>query len=116
MFFAMFKKCLAVLIGLALTATGLWASGADEEESAVATEKEMVLDPSTGKMVTAPEYGGTLTWPTTVFPPSADNWWNLGWAMHFTSGVTEKMSHINWAVSRDIWDGTQSDRPEVAKG
>ena len=100
MFFAMFKKCLAVLIGLALTATGLWASGADEEESAAATEKEMVLDPSTGKMVTAPEYGGTLTWPTTVFPPSSDNWWNLGWAMHFTSGVTEKMSHINWAVSR----------------
>ena len=116
MFFAMFKQCLAVLIGLTLTATGLWASGADEDESAAASDKEMVLDPSTGKMVTAPEYGGTLTWPTTVFPPSSDNWWNLGWAMHFISGVAEKMSHINWAVSRDIWDGTQSDRPEVAKG
>ena len=33
-----FRKCLAVLIGLALTATGLWAAGA-EEESAVAAEK-----------------------------------------------------------------------------
>ena len=26
-------------------------------------EKEMVTDPTTGKMVTAPEYGGTLTYP-----------------------------------------------------
>ena len=55
-----FRKCLAVLIGLALTATGLWAAGA-EEESAVAAEREMVLDPTTGEMVTAPEYGGTMT-------------------------------------------------------
>ena len=120
MFFAMFKQCLAVLIGLTLTATGLWASGADEDESAAASDKEMVLDPSTGKMVTAPEYGGTLTWPTVVFPPSSDNWWNLGWAPHLISGVNEKMSNVNWAVSRELWDGTDQQygpaRPPIIQG
>ena len=57
------RTCLAVLFGLALTATGLWAAAA-EEEPAAAMGKEMVLDPTTGKMVTAPEYGGTFTWGT----------------------------------------------------
>ena len=74
-------RTLAVALVLVLTATGLWAAGDSDSDDSAAADKEMVLDPSTGKMVTAPEYGGTLTWPTTVFPPSADNWWNLGWAM-----------------------------------
>ncbi len=52
------RTSLAVLCGLALTATGLWASPAAEEEPAAAMEKEMVRDPATGKMVTAPEYAG----------------------------------------------------------
>ena len=108
----------AVAVVLILSATGLWASGA--EEGSAAADKEMVLDPSTGKMVTAPEYGGTLTWPTVVFPPSADNWWNLGWAMHFISGVNEKMANINWAASRELWDGTQTEygpaRPPINHG
>ena len=59
--FKVFKKCVAVAFGLALTATGLWAAAA-EEEPAAAMEKEMVLDPTTGKVVVAPEYGGTFTW------------------------------------------------------
>ena len=57
--YVIFRKFLAVLFGLVLTATGLWASGA-EEEPAAAMEKEMVTDPTTGEMVTAPEYGGTI--------------------------------------------------------
>ena len=59
---AIFRKILAVLLGLVLAATGLWASAAEEEEPAAAMEKEMVMDPTTGKMVTAPEYGGTITY------------------------------------------------------
>ena len=54
------RRTFAVALVFVLTATGLWAAGA-EEEPAAAAEKEMVLDPTTGKMVTAPEYGGTLT-------------------------------------------------------
>ena len=38
--YVIFRKFLAVLFGLVLTATGLWASGA-EEEPAAAMEKEM---------------------------------------------------------------------------
>ena len=58
-----FRTCLAVLAGLVLAATGGWASPAGEEQPAAAMDKEMVRDPATGKMVTAPEYGGTLTYP-----------------------------------------------------
>ena len=59
----MFKQGLAILIGLALTATGLWAAGgSDSDDSAAAADKPTVTDPTTGEMVTAPEYGGTLTY------------------------------------------------------
>ena len=66
-----FRTCLAVLASLAIAATGAWAGG-EEEQPAAAMEKEMVLDPTTGKMVTAPEYGGTLTFAVKLEPPSAD--------------------------------------------
>ena len=56
----LFTRTFAVALVLTLTATGLWAAGA-EEEPAAAVEKEMVLDPTTGKMVVAPQYGGTIT-------------------------------------------------------
>ena len=99
---------LALILGASVFMAGqVWAA-------------KYVTDPSTGKVVTAPEYGGTLTWPTVVFPPSSDNWWNLGWAMHFISGVNEKMANINWAASRELWDGTQGSygpaRPPINHG
>ena len=50
-----------VVLVFALAATGVWASPAGEEEPAAAADKEMVLDPTTGEMVTAPQYGGTMT-------------------------------------------------------
>ena len=61
------KKCAAILIGLALTATGLWAGGGADTEPAAAAEKEMVMDPTTGEMVSAPEYGGTTGQSTEFF-------------------------------------------------
>ena len=39
------KKCGAILMGLALTATGLWAAGA-EEAPAAAADKQYVTDPT----------------------------------------------------------------------
>ncbi len=42
---------LALILGVAVFMAGpVWAA------------KQMVIDPATGKMVTAPEYGGTLTY------------------------------------------------------
>ena len=52
-------RTFAVALVLVLTATGLWAAGA-EEEPAAAADKQYVTDPTTGKVVTAPEYGGTF--------------------------------------------------------
>ena len=56
-------RTFAVALVLVLSATGLWASPAGEEEPAAAMEmemeKEMVMDPSTGEMVTALRHGGT---------------------------------------------------------
>ena len=65
-------RAFAVALVLILSATGLWASPAGEEEPAAAMEKEMVMDPSTGEMVTAPRYGGTLTFAQTGPSASAD--------------------------------------------
>ena len=69
------RMTFAFALVLVVTATGLWATGA-EEEPAAAAEKEMVLDPSTGKMVEAPRYGGTFTYAVNFPEPGhIDLWW-----------------------------------------
>ena len=104
---AVFRKILAVLFGLVLAATGLWASPAGEEEPAAAMDKEMVMDPATGKMVTAPEYGGTLTygWGGRVsdnVDPLAVGF-EAGWLI---DGVNEKLALGDWALDREVFDWT----------
>ena len=98
-------RTLAVGLVLVLTATGLWA-GAAEEEPAAAAEKEMVRDPATGKMVTAPEYGGTLTMSkSSGFPPTADPYFSTAWATHsMLHSVLEPLSIADWALDRDVFD------------
>ena len=98
----MVKESVAILIGFALTATGLWAAGA-EEAPAAAADKRYVTDPSTGEVVVAPEYGGTLTFATTKEPEIADAWFISGNASTFVSGVLEKLVIGDWAVARDEW-------------
>ena len=93
------RTCLAVLCGLALTATGLGASPAAEEASAAAMEKEMVLDPTTGKMVSAPEYGGTLTWGDALGAPHCDPHIH-GWGPRAITLVGEKLGLGNWGADR----------------
>ena len=59
---ASIMRTFAVALVLVLTATGLWAAGAEEEApAAAAADKKYVTDPTTGKPVVAPEYGGTIT-------------------------------------------------------
>ena len=86
---------------LSLAATGLWAAAA-EEEPAVAAEKEMVLDPSTGEMVEAPRYGGTITYGRPNHGEHTDAWFIGGWASHFTSEVLEKLVIGDWAIDRSV--------------
>ena len=97
---AVFRKILAVLFGLVLAATGLWASPAGEEEPAAAMVKEMVTDPTTGKMVTAPEYGGTLTYPY-VIEYESDPFVVGGGAAYLIGGVNENLARPNWGLARE---------------
>ena len=99
-------RTFAVALVLVLTATGLWAAGADEGSTAAAADKQYVTDPTNGKVVVAPQYGGTITahggsgWASGVSDPY------VGWAHLTTSGVNEKLGIPNWAIDRDVWDLT----------
>ena len=90
------SKMQSLLLTLILVVIALWVSPA-----AVAAEKKMVTDPSTGKMVTAPEYGGTLTYVFTGDPQRTDAWFG-GSAGYVVSGVIEKLGIGNWAIDRDV--------------
>ena len=109
----LFTRTFAVALVLVLTATGLWAGGADEEGSAAAADKKYVTDPTTGKVVTAPEYGGTFTFANTVEPPHADMALNgaVGLAV---SGVVERLGIMNWAIDRDEFAFRSTYTPEFA--
>ena len=94
-----------VVLVFALTATGVWASPAGEEEPAAAMEKEMVLDPSTGEMVEAPQYGGTITYALCgpCDPANPDTAFQARHA-YAASGVVEKLGMANWALDRNVFD------------
>ena len=96
----------ALLLAFILAAFTFWMG------PAVAAEKKMVKDPSTGKMVTAPEYGGRLTQALA---------WDIGdppdaykggpGSLKVTSGVLEKLSIVDWAIDRDIFSFRNSYMP-----
>ena len=92
---------LVFVLVLSLAATGLWAAAASEEPAAT-MEKEMVMDPATGEMVTAPEYGGTITYAMQVEPDNPDTGFK-----HFhaaaSSGVVEKLGIGDWAFDREVF-------------
>ena len=111
--YVLFKKCLAVLSVLVLTATGLWAAAA-EEEPAAAAEKEMVTDPTTGKMVTAPEYGGTITYVKKESPSHTDK--HLSGGVVAAGLVVEKLGIGDWATPRDEYSFPTMAAPKYTRG
>jgi len=114
---SIFAKFLRFVLVLSMAATTLWAAP-QKEGQPTAAAKKYVTDPATGEVVTAPEYGGTLTWAAVVYAPSPDNYWNPGWAPHLSSGVNEKLAFADWGLSRDIWDGRYYPvvTPEMTRG
>ena len=54
-----FRKCYAVVVVLALSATGLWAAAAGEDDSAATAEREMIRN-ARGEMQEKPQYGGSI--------------------------------------------------------
>ncbi len=106
-----FKTGLAVLCGLMLTATGLWAAGSsDGGDSAAAADKKYVTDPTTGKVVVAPQYGGTLTFVLEAEPDNADT--HFGNLAALVSGHTvEKLGNMDWAIDRDVFSFKSNYQP-----
>ena len=85
------RMTFAVALVLVLTATGLWAGGA-EEGSAAAADKKYVTDPTNGKVVTAPEYGGTFTQVQSNIGKNIDPYFSYT-ATNTISGVNEKLGY-----------------------
>ena len=97
-------RTFAVALVLVLIATGLWASPAGEEEPAAAADKQYVTDPSTGKVVVAPQYGGTITFAQKEEPAGPDTVISGVWAHTYVTGVSEKLAMADWATPRDKHD------------
>ena len=90
----------SLLLTFILMVAALWVSPA-----AIAAEKEMVRDPSTGKMVTAPEYGGTISYALKEEAASGTDAVLTGqWAQAYVAPVLEKLAIGDWATPRDEWD------------
>ena len=90
----MIRNCrlwVAVLIGFVLAATDASAAPAGEEQAA-ASDKPMVTDPTTGMQVTAPEYGGTLTYPYKLFGETTDPHITGHYAGYQIYAVNEKLA------------------------
>ena len=72
-----------------------------------------VIDPTTGKPVLKPQYGGTITIVATKEPDNIDPYvsYTAGFAI---SGINEKLGFTDWAIDRDVFDYSTISTPEVA--
>ena len=76
-----------------------------------AVAAEMVLDPSTGEMVEAPQYGGSITYARANLGEHTDVWHIGGFAHHWISEVVEKLVIGDWAIDRNKYDWRTMDQP-----
>jgi len=69
----------------------------------VEVRQRYVTDPSTGKVVSAPEYGGTITFARNAPAVDADVL-NVGSSAALVDPVLEKLAIADWTGSRDKFD------------
>ena len=74
--------------------------------------KSYVTDPSTGKVVTAPEYGGTLTYPYDLVANNTDPYLRGGYSGWIIVTVNEKLGIADWAIDRKVFDFSHNYLPE----
>ena len=74
--------------------------------------KSYVTDPSTGKVVTAPEYGGTLTYPYDLVANNTDVVLRGGYSRWIIEDVNEQLGIADWAIDRKVFDFSHSYIPE----
>ena len=114
--FVKIRMTFAIALVFVLTATGLWAAGA-EEEPAAAADKKYVTDPTTGKVMSAPEYGGTISYALKEEASSGTDAVLTGqWAQAYVAPVLEKLAIGDWATPRDEWDFVVLEFPTNAIG
>ena len=63
-----------------------------------------VTDPSTGKVVVAPEYGGSIADVIPYDDEHTDMWWGVGSGRWSANLVLERMGTADWALGRDVFD------------
>ena len=86
----------AILLSLTLMVAALGVG------LAIAAEKKMVKDPTTGKMVTAPEYGGTITSASSYNPTTSDSWFQH--ANMPSTAVVQRLAIADWGVDRSVFN------------
>ena len=96
-------RTVVLTLALALVATVTFAGAADEDAGAAA-EREMVMDPSTGEMISAPEYGGTFTYALKEEPASTDVVVSGVWGASIVDKVVEMPTIQDWSTPRDEYD------------
>ena len=101
----MVSRFVSIALAFALAATVSFAAGESESAgAAAAADKKYVTDPTNGKVYTAPEYGGTLTYGAAWEPPNSDAMVGGIAAGSAASGVVEKLGIANWGIDRSVND------------
>lgn len=72
--------------------------------------KKYVTDPTTNKVIPAPEYGGTIIRLQTNQPPHTDTYFTHH-AANGTDGVTESLAHADWGIDRSVFDHMKRPTP-----
>ena len=101
------SKFSATLLTLTLMVAAFWVSPA--------AAQKYVTDPSTGKVLTAPEYGGTLTQAGATFAAHADPFYGTG-VHFFLAGVNETLAIADWGLDREEFDFRTWYRPLFSMG
>ena len=69
-----------------------------------------VTDPTTGKAVTAPQYGGSIAEAISSESKHTDTWWGSG-SRTAVNLLLDKMGIVDWSIDRDEWDLTSGYTP-----
>ena len=69
----------------------------------VPSGKNYVTDPTTGKAVSAPEYGGRITYGLVHWFDHSDAWYLGGAAAQYIGLVNEMLGIGDWGIDRDEW-------------
>ena len=84
----------AILMSLTLMVAAFGVS------SSAMAAKQMVVDPGTGKMIAAPQHGGTLTYALASFVNHTDSFLSHGAGLN-VSPVLDRLGISDWAIDRE---------------